>query len=257
MVFAEKKTQVLQMIHDVIPHGGDRTAKQVDLMNKAVGRLADKIFICNIKYKDALCKRYRVDPNKVVSMNLWERFPEYKETKKTGYMLFFGRLNPYKGADNLLKIAEQCPNIHFSIVGKADPQTADIIERLKEFPNVTVDERYITDNEIADVFYNSEWVILPYNSATQSGVVVEAYKHSKPVVSFDVGAISEQVEDGKTGFLIKAKDVYSFSKKLMELSSISDKQYKQYCESAYVYGYNMFSPRRAAAVLAGIVDRGE
>ena len=76
MVFAEKKTQVLQMIHDVIPHGGDRTAKQVDLMNKAVGRLADKIFICNIKYKDALCKRYSVDPNKVVSMNLWERFPE-------------------------------------------------------------------------------------------------------------------------------------------------------------------------------------
>ena len=253
MVFLGKKAKVFQMIHDVIPHGGDRTAKQVDLMNRAVCKLADKIIICNSKYQGDLCKRYHVDFEKVITMNLWERFPLYKEPKRNGRMLFFGRLNPYKGADNLLKIVEQCPEVHFDVVGKADSLVADIIEKLKGFKNVSIDERFIKDDEIADAFYNSEWVILPYNSATQSGVVVESYKNSKPVISFDVGAISEQVENEKTGFLIKPKDIEGFSRTIKEVLAFSNSQYKQFCENAYAYGFNKFSPHQAALIITKIM----
>ena len=240
-----RKTKVLQMIHDVIPHGGDRTAKQVEIMNKTVCKLANKIIICNKKYKKELYDRYKIHSDKVECVELWERYPGFIQSKKNGRMLFFGRLNPYKGADNLLKIVRQCPGIHFDIVGKADPQVADIIEELDKFSNVTVDERYIADNEIDQVFERCEWVILPYNSATQSGVVVEAYKHSKPIVSFDVGAISEQVENGKTGFLVDAGNISMFVEKIIEANNVSEDDYEQYCKNAYNFGFERFSPLKA------------
>ncbi len=246
MIILGKHTKKYQMIHDVIPHGGDKTARQVDLMNKTVCKLANKILICNSKYKDDLCQRYRVPSNRVVTVGLWERYPKYKATSNSGTMLFFGRLNPYKGADNLLEIARRCPKTKFEIVGKADSQVTDIIDELRRLPNVSVDERFIADDEIADVFYNSGWVVLPYNSATQSGVVVESYKHSKPVISFDVGAISEQVENGKTGYLIKSGDIDDFVQKIIEVKNITDDEYASFCEDAYQYGYEKFSPQKVA-----------
>lgn len=246
MIISGKRTKKYQMIHDVIPHGGDKTAKQVDLMNKVVCKLADKILICNNKYKKDLCQKYKISSNRVVSVGLWERYPPYRTTNNVGIMLFFGRLNPYKGADNLLKIVKKSPESRFEIVGKADSQVAEIIEELKTLPNVSVDERYIADSEIADIFYNCGWVVLPYNSATQSGVVVEAYKHSKPVISFDVGAISEQVEDGKTGYLIKHGDIDGFVKKISEVNNITNDNYESFCKDAYQYGFNKFSPQKVA-----------
>lgn len=247
------KTRVYQMIHDVIPHGGDKGAKQVDLMNKTVISMADGIVICNKKYKKALCQRYNANPKKVKCIELFERYPEYKAPKRNGHMLFFGRLNPYKGADNLLQIVKLCPDVKFDVVGKADPLVADIIEELKKYKNVNVNEGYIPDEEIASIFDSCEWSILPYNSATQSGVVVESYKNSKPVICFDVGAITEQVVDGKTGFLIKEKDITAFSNKIKEALQLSDEEYKVFCKNGYEFGYNQFSPKKAASKILKIM----
>lgn len=234
-------TSIYQMIHDVIPHSGDKTAKQVALMNQVVCMFADKIIICNAKYQGELSERYGIDKDKVLSINLWERFPKYNQTNRSGHALFFGRLNPYKGANNLLKIARLCPNIKFDIVGKADERVREVLEDLKKLPNVHVDERYVADIEIGAIFSKCEWIILPYNSATQSGVVVEAYKNSKPVVSFDVGAISEQIINGVTGFLIEQGNTEEFAHKLNQLFGLSNDEYHAFCLRAYQYGFEQFS----------------
>jgi len=46
-------------------------------------------------------------------------------------------------------------------------------------------------------------VILPYRSATQSGILNVAYGFSKPVIVADVGGLAEFVDEGKTGFVVK------------------------------------------------------
>lgn len=53
------------MIHDLIPHHGDRQAKGVHLMNKIVCRLADVIVLCNQKYMTKVTEIYNVPQNKV------------------------------------------------------------------------------------------------------------------------------------------------------------------------------------------------
>ena len=254
LIFPGRKTKTLQMIHDVVPHKGDKAEKQVDLMNRLVCKLADRIIICNEKYRDILSKRYKIDGSRVMHMSLWERFPEYKKTKRTGRVLFFGRLNPYKGVDNLLEIVKQCPHIQFDIVGKVDPQVSNIILDLRKNKNVSVNNKYINEGEIAKYFDSAEWIILPYNSATQSGVIVEAYKNSKPVISFEVGAIREQVIDGETGFLVRKGNNNEFSKVLKRVICMDDVNYENFCKRAYSVGAEQFSAIKATKKLCEMLE---
>ena len=241
LLLAGKNTTTYQMIHDVIPHSGDSGAKMVDLMNKTVCKIADNIIICNEKYKNALCDRYHISEKRVFSTPLWEKFPEYNYVKRTGKVLFFGRLNPYKGVNNLLKLVDLCPEISFDVIGKADPQVQNIIDELKTKKNVTLNNEYVKEEEIQGIFENSDWILLPYNSATQSGIVLDSYKFSKPVLAFEVGAISEQVVDGVSGYLITPGDVMKFAEKLKDLMKMTDDDYEKICYSAYKYGYDNFA----------------
>lgn len=225
-----------QVIHEVIPHEGDKQVKMVDLMNKAVVKLSDHIVLRNKKYIEELIKRYCIEKDRVHFLELWRRFPEFTEPKYTKRVLFFGRINPYKGVDNLLEIAKLCPDIHFDVIGRVDPQMQGIVDALKKLPNVFLNNNYVSDDEMKEAFINADWVILPYNSASQSGVIIDAYKYSRPVIAFDVGAIAEQVEDGISGFLIENKKNQLFAKKIKHISALSVNIFKKYSKDAYSFG---------------------
>lgn len=165
-------------------------------MNKIVCRLADVIVLCNQKYMTKVTEIYNVPQNKVRVVDMWRRFPKYTEPSYSKHALFFGRMNPYKGVDNLIEIIKQCPEIQFDIVGRVDPQIREQVDELKQFPNVSMNTGYVTDTEMEAAFVKADWIVLPYNSATQSGVVIDGYRYGRPSIAFNVGAIAEQIEDG-------------------------------------------------------------
>ena len=230
-----------QVIHEVIPHEGDKQVKMVDLMNKAVVKLSDHIVLRNKKYIDDLIKRYGIEKDRVHFLELWRRFPGFTESKYTKRVLFFGRINPYKGVDNLLEIAKLCPEIHFDVIGRVDPQMQGLVDELKKLPNVFLNSNYVSDDEMKEAFINADWVILPYNSASQSGVIIDAYKYSRPVIAFDVGAISEQIDALKSGYLVKVGNNKNFADKLKEVINISTEEYDTMNGYAYQYGSKKYA----------------
>ena len=58
------------------------------------------------------------------------------------------------------------------------------------------------DCEVDRYFAASDLIVLPYTSATQSGIVQIAYGFEKPVVVTNVGGLPDVVENGKTGYVI-------------------------------------------------------
>lgn len=249
-----KKAHTFQVIHEVIPHEGDRQVKGVDFMNKVICKTANTIVLRNKKYVQDMIDRYHVKSNRVKYLELWRRYPGYTKPLHTGRVLFFGRINPYKGADNLLEIARKCPDIQFDVVGRVDPQMQQVVDELKKEKNVRLNIDYVSDEEMRETFIHSDWVIVPYNSASQSGIIIDAYKYSRPVVAFDVGAIAEQVEDKRSGFLIRAGDNDSFSSCLRDAINMPIEKYDNMSEYAYRYGSRKYATSGAVSRFVELID---
>ena len=154
-------------------------------------------------------------------------------------------MNPYNGVDNLLEIAKNCPEIQFDVVGRVDSQVQELADELKELPNVKMNNGYVTDEEMAEAFIKADWVVLPYNSATQSGVVIDGYRYGRPCIAFSVGAIVEQVCEGVSGFLIPEGNNTAFANKLREAVCMSKSEYKKMSQNAYEYGVKKYSAEGA------------
>ena len=245
MVLCHKNTRIFQMIHDLIPHDGDKQSKGVHMMNMVVCKLADYIVLANQKYVSEVTEIYGVDPECVRYVDMWRRFPEYTPPRYTKRALFFGRMNPYKGVDNLLKIVKLCPNVQFEVIGRVDSQVQDLVDELRKQPNVTINNGYVTDEEMTEAFSNADWVILPYNSATQSGVVIDGYRYGRPCIAFDVGAITEQISEGESGYLIEPGNNDAFAEKLRVAVQMTQEKYKYLSSSAYSFGLNKYAVEKA------------
>ena len=185
--------------------------------------------------------RYGISADRVKYLELWRRYPAYTTPVHSGRVLFFGRINPYKGADNLLEIVRLCPDIRFDVVGRVDSQMQGIVDQLAKEKNVKLNNGYVTEAEMREAFVNCDWVIVPYNSASQSGIIVDAYKYSRPVIAFAVGAIPEQVDDGKSGYLVEAGDNKKFADKLKEAMKLSAEEYDTMSSDAYQYGRKKYA----------------
>lgn len=237
------KAKIYQVIHEVIPHEGDSQVKMVDLMNKAVVKFADIIVLRNKTYIQDMIERYGISADRVKYLELWRRYPDYTAPVRSGRVLFFGRINPYKGADNLLEIVRLCPDIQFDVIGRVDPQMQEIVDLLAKEENVKLSNDYVTDEEMKRAFINCDWAIIPYNSASQSGIIIDAYRYSRPVVAFAVGAIPEQVDDGKSGYLVEAGDNHKFADRLKEAMALSLEQYDIMSQHAYQYGSKKYATK--------------
>lgn len=241
MKVVKGKTHIYHVIHEVIPHEGDRQVKGVDFFNKTLVKLADTIVLRNKTYIPAMVERYHISPDRVKYMELWRRYPEYTEPAHSKRVLFFGRINPYKGVDNLLKIVRLCPDVNFDVVGRVDLEMEDVVKELKKEPNVRLETGYVSDEEMKKVFINADWAIVPYNSASQSGIIIDAYKYSRPVIAFNVGAIAEQVVDGTTGYLIEAGNINAFSKKVKEAVAMPNDEYDKMSQESYSIGSKKYA----------------
>lgn len=124
-------------------------------------------------------------------------------------LLFFGYVRKYKGLDVLIEafpsILASKPNAKLLIVGEFydDPKPyLEQIDRLEIADKVRLINQFVPNEEVAKYYQVSDVVILPYRSATQSGILNVAYGFYKPVIVTNVGGLAEFVEEGKTGFVV-------------------------------------------------------
>jgi glycosyltransferase involved in cell wall biosynthesis len=124
-------------------------------------------------------------------------------------LLFYGFVRPYKGLDVLLEAMALLPQegLHLTVAGEfwgGVEETHDRIRSLGIEDRVEVSARYHGEQETAELFARADLVVLPYRSATGSGVVPIAYRYRKPVVASRVGGLQDVVENGVTGLLVEA-----------------------------------------------------
>lgn len=236
LICANRKKVVA--VHDVIPHDGN---KAMVLANYITCHLANAVILRNYMFKGELSAKYKIKPEKITCFELWRDYPNKTDLIYSNEFLYFGRIRKYKGFDLFAKIIEKTPNINYRIVGAADKESKYLIDYVKSFKNVSILDKEVSDSQMIDEFKKADWILLPYSSATQSGVITDAYRYSRPVIAFNVGAICEQVVDGETGFLISPNNIEEFANKIIEVSKYSKETLKEFSENSYAFGYEKYS----------------
>ena len=84
---------------------------------------------------------------------------------------------------------------------------------------IEVRNRYIPDRELSRLMQRASFVVVPYTSASQSGVVATAYAFGKPVISTSVGGLREMVVPGRTGLLVPGNDAISLARAMEILAT--------------------------------------
>lgn len=131
------------------------------------------------------------------------------------YILFFGRIEEYKGISLLYKAFIECndlfENYYLVIAGKGKLP----FNRLVNEKNVIIMNRYIKDSEIANMYRNAACVVYPYISATQSGVLSLAYYYQTPILVSDVPFFKDNIQHSKAGLIFKCGDIKDLKEKLI------------------------------------------
>jgi len=120
--------------------------------------------------------------------------------------LFFGFIRTYKGLDNLIRAFNLLDESYQLIIAGETygsfEKYANLIEENKFKSNIKVYNDYIPDNAVANFFSASDVCILPYRSATQSGITSISYNFDVPVIATNTGGLAEFIENGSTGLII-------------------------------------------------------
>ena len=140
--------------------------------------------------------------------------------------LFFGLIKPYKGVDALIRAfsqaVRQLPEARLLIAGK--PSTSAeyyhaLVEELDLDGSVRTDLRFIPAEQANLYFGAADVVILPYLEASQSGVLLAAYRFGRPVIVTDTGSLPGTVEHGVNGLVVAPGNEDVLADAMIELLS--------------------------------------
>ncbi|MBN1928349.1 MAG: glycosyltransferase [Chlorobiaceae bacterium] len=125
-------------------------------------------------------------------------------------LLFFGYVREYKGLDTLLEamasVLRRDPAFRLVIAGEFMLDSSRFREHARRLGidnSVAFREGYVPAGEVATLMAAADAVVLPYRSATQSGIISLALGHGVPVIACNAGGLGAQVAHGRTGWLVR------------------------------------------------------
>jgi glycosyltransferase involved in cell wall biosynthesis len=210
-------TKTITMLDNVIPHEpriGDRQLLRY-FLDRTDGFIAMSEIVKNDLLKLKPGAKYALTPHPVYA-HFGEPVDSDEARQKLGIpgdknvLLFFGFIRKYKGLDILIQALEDLPESYLLVV--AGEMYGDFAE-YKKFIDATgtaakikLFVRYIDDDEVPLFFSAADVAVLPYKSATQSGIAQIARHFHLPLIVTDAGGLAEMVEEGKTGLVVRTLD---------------------------------------------------
>ena len=161
--------------------------------------------------------RIRPDANAIVLphplyTHFGERISREEAERKLGLLpgkknlLFFGLIRDYKGLDILLEAFRDLPE-DYQLIVAGEPYGSfsryqAIIDSLPGKDRVHTFLRYIKDSDVREYFSAADVTVLPYRSATQSGISSVSYHFEVPMIVTDVGGLRDTIGDRGTGIVV-------------------------------------------------------
>ena len=236
----KKYCKVISILDNVVPH--EPRFFDTPLTRYFLKGSTGCVTLCEAVSDDLL----KIAPDSVFTViqhPLYSHFGQKKERKQAlenlgiadgrRNLLFFGLIREYKGLDILLKAFRMLPEDYQLIVAGEPYGSFEKYQKIIDsFPEavrkrIFLDLRYIKDSQVSDYFSASDLAVLPYRSATQSGISSVSYHFEIPMIVTAVGGLKETIGDRGTGFVASEctpEAIYSEIKRYF-----SNVEYKESC----------------------------
>jgi len=216
--------RVIYTAHDVLPH--EDTPEDPPRLRRLL-RQVDRAILHSHENDAAFHRIFRDDapPTRVVphgnylffsdnvSLSCREARAAVGVPLESRVVLFFGGIRPYKGLKDLIGafglVRKRVPETWLVIAGCPFEEFTPYEEAIaaagiRECTAIHLDYHAVDD--VGKFFRAADVVVLPYRSASQSGVAQLALAFGIPVVGTRVGGLPEVIEDGGTGLLVSPGD---------------------------------------------------
>ena len=208
----KKHCKVISILDNVVPH--ERRFFDTPLTRYFLTGSTGCVTLCEAVSEDLL----KIKPDArytVIQHPLYSHFGIKKERgeveRKLGLkpgkknLLFFGLIRKYKGLDILLEAFGKLSDEYQLIIagepyGSFEPYQ-QIMDRLPGKDRIVKVLKYIKDSEVTDFFSAADLAVLPYRSATQSGISSVSYHFEVPMVVTDTGGLKETIGEKGTGLV--------------------------------------------------------
>lgn len=226
-----KDCNLIHTFHEIGNHSGEFSV--LPIVKKAIDDKSKIIVHSNAIY-NRLCANLHIKKN-AITMIPFGQFETYKSydknvsfnipfDNKLPILLFFGFLEKYKGLDTLkdaFKILGNYRNRFNLII--AGNGTDDSLDYFREQKNTYIVNRFLPNDEMIYYIKKSSIILLPYRSASQTGIIPTCSVFGKPCIATRVGAFPEMVNNGVNGLLVEKESPVEFAeaiKKVLDNSQL-------------------------------------
>lgn len=198
--------------HNTMPHSKENSSF-FKLIYRVVYSVPNIILVNTDRAKEELVSQFKVSAAKIktISIGLNEEMPITELSREQARLqlnlkrndqaiLFFGKIDSYKGLDILIEAFEASCAPSRKLVIAGTYRTNDYKEKIQEQirlsafrSQIIIREEMIPNEEVEIYFKACDVLCLPYRNIYQSGLVFLAPRFGIPIIASDVGSMREYV----------------------------------------------------------------
>jgi D-inositol-3-phosphate glycosyltransferase len=263
---------VVYTAHDVLPH--EPTPDAFPRLHRLLKHV-DRVILHSAENERDFHRTFADDapPSTIVPHGNYAFFVQHSRTTpaearaalgippEARVVLFFGMIRPYKGLNDLVNAFGQIRNAvsdaWLLIAGYPQEPFAPYDRALGAVgirDCTTLRLGYHEVDEVAKFFRAADVVVLPYRSASQSGIAQLAFAFAKPVIATRVGGLPEVIEEGRSGLLVDPGDDRAIAQAAITLLTNPSLRHSMGLRSSELAA-SRFSWDRIAEMTLSVYDR--
>ncbi|WP_297694398.1 glycosyltransferase, partial [uncultured Eudoraea sp.] len=157
-----------------------------------------------------------IEPKKLyIVPGITPSIPASSESFESEYVSFVGRVSEEKGIMEFLEAARLLPMIPFMVAGSVRKPQASLKANA---PDNVLWKGFLSGKDL-DLFYKQSRIVVVPSKWYEGfpNVITQAMKHGKPLITSNLGAMSDIIDHEENGLLVEPGDTIGLAKAIQEL----------------------------------------